>query len=128
MIKQYIVVADDKWDIYIYYNTNTYDADEIMDILLQAGCPYDSAEQSVNILTNQLNTGMTFTNMKERVSRIFLSMATSKSQMFNTAVHELKHVQSHICEYYNVDESGEQAAYLIGYIARRVYKILRRFI
>lgn len=128
MIKQYIVVADDKWDIYIYYNTNTYDADEIMDILLQAGCPYDSAEQSVNILTNQLNTGMTFTNMKERVSRIFLSMATSKSQMFNTAVHELKHVQSHICEYYNVDESGEQAAYLIGYIARRVYKILQIFI
>ena len=128
MIKQYIVVADDKWDIYIYYNTNTYDADEIMDILLQAGCPYDSAEQSVNILTNQLNTGMTFTNMKEKVSRIFLSMATSKSQMFNTAVHELKHVQSHICEYYNVDESGEQAAYLIVYIARRVYKILQIFI
>jgi len=34
----------------------------------------------------------------------------------NTIVHEAKHVQSHICEYYNVPEDSEEAAYLIGYI------------
>jgi hypothetical protein len=40
----------------------------------------------------------------------------------STLVHELKHVQSHICEYYNVSESGEEAAYLIGYLTKLIFQ------
>lgn len=128
MIRQYIVVADNKWDILIFYNTNKSNADEIMDTLLSLGCPYDSAFKSINILSTQYNTGMTYSNINQKMSFMCISESTSREQMFNTAVHELKHVQSHICEYYRVDESSEEAAYLIGYIAARVYKILKMFI
>lgn len=128
MIKQYIAIAHNKWYILIYYNVNINDADDIMDTLLSLGCPYASAKQSVNILTRRKNTGMTYTDMNNKFSLVCISHATSKAEMFNTVVHELKHVQSHICEYYNVEEDGEQAAYLIGYMARRVYKILQIFV
>ena len=42
----------------------------------------------------------------------------------NTAIHEAKHVQSHICEYYNIEEDTETAAYLIGHLVHRMYKML----
>lgn len=128
MIKQYIAVANDKWYILIYYNVNINDADAIMDTLLSLGCPYSSAKKSVNILTRHRNTGMTYTDTDNRFSFMCISLATSKAEMFNTVVHELKHVQSHICEYYDVKESSEEAAYLIGYMARRVYKVLQIFV
>lgn len=128
MIRQYIVVADNKWDILIFYNTMISNADEIMDTLISLGCPYDSAISSVKTLSTQYNTGMAYSNIENKISFVCISKTTSKEQMFNTAIHELKHVQSHICEYYNVDESSEEAAYLIGYIAARVYRILKMFI
>lgn len=45
--------------------------------------------------------------------------------MINTIAHEAKHVQSNICKYYNIPEDGEQAAYLIGYLAMEMYKSFR---
>lgn len=43
----------------------------------------------------------------------------------NTIVHEAKHVQSHICKYYDVPEDGEQAAYLIGFIVMRMFRMFK---
>lgn len=57
-------------------------------------------------------------------------MDESKVFMFpeGTKVHEAKHVQSHICEYYNVPEDGEQAAYLIGYIVQKMHRVFKNMI
>ena len=46
----------------------------------------------------------------------------------NTAIHEAKHVQSHICEYYGIDEDTETAAYLIGHLVQRMYKMLAKIL
>lgn len=70
------------------------------------------------------NCGFTFTNLKYRTSVVGISKTTSLGQWFNTLVHELKHVQSHICEYYKISERGEQAAYLIGYLMQQIIKKL----
>ena len=127
MIKQRIEVANNKWQILLYYCTGEGDFVEIVNELLEYGCGKQEAYKAAGIVTSQLNTGLTFSNTDARFSFVCISQATSISQMVSTIVHELKHVQSHICEYYDVDESGEQAAYLIGYIARRVYKLLARY-
>ena len=50
------------------------------------------------------------------------------SQFVNTAIHEAKHVQSHICSYYGIPEDGEEAAYLIGYLVQRMYKMFSKII
>lgn len=74
------------------------------------------------------NTGFTYTDFGKRKSVVGISPASSQEQFFNTIVHEAKHVQSHICKYYDVDEDSERAAYLIGYIVQQMHKVFRRMI
>lgn len=81
-----------------------------------------------NVELGQLNSGFTHTDYKKRLSIVGIGKADSRKQFLNTVVHEAKHVQSHICEYYNVDEKSEDAAYLIGFIVQRMYSVLRDFI
>ena len=57
-----------------------------------------------------------------------LLLASDISQFVNTAIHEAKHVQSHVCSYYNIDEDSEEAAYLIGYIVQRMYKMFAKIV
>ena len=74
-----------------------------------------------NVYLGEPNTGFTQTDFSKRQSTVGISNVTNKSQLINTIVHEAKHVQSHICRYYNIDEDSEQAAYLIGYIVQKMY-------
>jgi hypothetical protein len=66
------------------------------------------------------------------MSIICIGSTTDASQFVNTAIHEAKHVQSHICSYYQIEEDSEDAAYLIGYLVQRMYKmfakIVRRYV
>lgn len=81
-----------------------------------------------NVELGERNSGFTHTNLTERYSIVAIGKADSIEQFFNTAIHEIKHLQSHICKYYNVPEDGEQAAYLTGYIAMKMYSVLKRFL
>lgn len=74
-----------------------------------------------NVYLGEPNTGFTQTDFSKRQSIVGISNVTNKSQLINTIVHEAKHVQSHICRYYSIDEDSEQAAYLIGYIVQKMY-------
>ncbi len=67
------------------------------------------------------NSGFTHTDFKKKLSIVAIGRADSRKQFLNTIVHEAKHVQSHICMYYNVPEDGEDAAYLIGFIVMKMY-------
>lgn len=71
--------------------------------------------------------GFTRTDMSKRFSLVLLGKTYSLYNFFNTMIHEAKHVQSHICSYYNIPEDGEQAAYLIGFITEQMFKVFKRF-
>ena len=81
-----------------------------------------------NVELGQKNTGFTHTDFKKKRSIIGISKVTSKEQFLNTVVHEAKHLQSHICKYYEVNEDSEDAAYLIGYIVQSMFKYIKLFI
>ncbi len=81
-----------------------------------------------NVELGELNSGFTHTNFNKKLSIVCIGKATSKRQFFNTVLHEIKHLQSHICKYYKVPEDGEPAAYLTGYIASRIFDVIRQFI
>ena len=81
-----------------------------------------------NALLGSKDVGFTYTNPKKRLSIVGIAPTSSQEEFFNTIVHEAKHVQSHICNYYNISEDGEQAAYLIGYIVQRMHKIFKYMI
>lgn len=98
-----------------------------MDTLISLGCPYKSAKHATDTVCTKLNTGLTFSNIDHRTSFVCVSDTTELPQMVNTIVHEIKHLQTHICGYYDVSEHGEQAAYLTGYIAQKIYRALSNF-
>jgi len=74
------------------------------------------------------DVGFTYTDPDKRTSIVGIAKTSSQGELLNTIVHEAKHVQSHICNYYNVPEDGEQAAYLIGFIVQRMHKVFKNMI
>ena len=81
-----------------------------------------------NVYLGKKNTGFTFTDFNKHKSVVGISRTTSQEQFLNTIVHEAKHVQSHICKYYDVEEDSEEAAYLIGYIIQQMHKVFKNMI
>ena len=80
-----------------------------------------------NVWLGEMDTGFTYTDFDRKKSIVGISLTTSNEQFFNTLVHEAKHVQSHICMYYNVAEDSEAAAYLSGFIAQKMYRCFKHF-
>lgn len=127
MIAQYIQLGRRGWNILVYYNANPSDFTEIEDSLIQLECSKSEIEHIFKVMRKK-NTGFTFTNTDYKMSIVCISEATSIGQFVHTIVHEAKHVQSHICQYYGIDEDSETAAYMIGHIVRKMYNVLAKFI
>ena len=68
--------------------------------------------------------GYTETDFSKRRTIVAIAAGQSIKEFVNTLAHEIKHVQSHICEYYKVKENSEKAAYLTGFIVQKVYDFL----
>lgn len=121
MIKQGFDIGRRKWYVMCYYDIHTdKELHEVYGTLLSAGCPDDEAQRACMVLSRK-NTGYTFTNFRERLTVMFIGEATSPEQMYDTIQHETKHATEHISEYYNVDPSSEESAYLQGEIARNMF-------
>ena len=112
MAAQYIQLGNKGWNILVYYNVGPEDFVEIEDSLLQLDCPKSDLTKAFHVL-KKLNTGFTFTNTDYKMSVVCIGKASSSSQFVSTIVHEAKHVQSHVCSYYDIKEGSEESAYLI---------------
>lgn len=127
MIAQYIQLGNKGWNVLVYYGVNKEDFIEVEDALKQLGCSSRDVRKSLKVLTRE-NTGFTFSNSDYKMSIICIGPSSDVSQFVNTAIHEAKHVQSHICSYYDIPEDSEDAAYLIGYLVQRMYKMFSKII
>lgn len=115
MVAQYIQLGKRGWNVLVYYGVGEENFTEVEDSLQQIGCPQRDIHKALRVLTKE-NTGFTFSNSRYKMSIVCIGLASDISQFVNTAIHEAKHVQSHVCSYYDIDEDGEDAAYLIGYL------------
>lgn len=127
MISQYIQLGDRDWNILVYYNVKPKDFIEVADSLEQLECSDKDLKKALRTLRRK-NTGFTFSNTDYKMSIVCIGHATNVGQFVNTVIHEAKHVQSHICEYYDIEEYTETAAYLIGHIVHEMYKMLEKII
>ena len=100
---------------------------EVKEMLSRLDCPKRYMRKALNVLRNY-NTGLTYSNNKYKMSIVCISRTTSEEQMMNSIAHEVKHVQSHICEYYDVEEDTEAAAYLTGYIIQKMHKAFKQLL
>lgn len=127
MISQYIQLGDRGWNVLVYYNVKPEDFVEVADSLEQLDCSKDEIRKSLRALRNK-NAGLTFSNTEYKMSIVCIGEATNVGQFVNTTIHEAKHVQSHICEYYGIAEDTETAAYLIGHLVHMMYKMLQKIL
>ena len=126
MVKQYIELGDSNWGIVACYNVDDTDSKEITALLEALGCPEDNIKRAVHIITHRLNCALTFSNTDLKMSLVCIGRTSSRDQLINSMVHEAKHVQTHVCQYYGIDEDEEKAAYMIGYIVQKMYIMLSR--
>jgi len=81
-----------------------------------------------DVYLGEKNSGFTHTDFNKKLSIVCIGNADSKKQFLNTIVHEAKHIQSHICEYYDIPEDSEDAAYLIGFLVMKMYEVFNKII
>lgn len=74
------------------------------------------------------NVGFTHTNYKKRLSIVGISPTITCEEFENTLIHELRHLVDDICVYYGVKLNSEKAAYLSGYLIKRMYRFYREYI
>lgn len=118
MENKYIDVGK-KWGVVVNYDYDLMDYDEMWAIMRSFGLTSKNADKALKILSNY-NTGMAITNDDLKMSTIFISKASSPSEWWNTAIHELKHVADAIISYYGVEWDGEDAAYLTGHMTKQL--------
>lgn len=121
MLRHQIDIAD-KWHIMVCYGNDNLRM--VGKLMLRMGASKHQVRDAIGVL-RRLNTGMTYSVLDRRESLVVISNATSREQFVNSLAHEAKHVQSHICKYYHVSETGERAAYLLGYIIQLMYSYLK---
>ena len=118
MENKYIDVGK-KWGVVVNYDYDLMDYDEMWAIMRSFGLTSKNANKALKILSNY-NTGMAITNDDIKISTIFISKASTPSEWWNTAIHELKHVADAIISYYDVEWDSEDAAYLTGYMTKKL--------
>lgn len=122
-MRTYRIDIRGKWRITMCFGND--DLVSLGGLLRSAGEREDWVRKALRVLRKP-NTGYTYSDLEHRFSVTVISDATSVDQFINTVAHEIKHLQSHICDYYGVAEGGEDAAYLVGYLAQQIYLCLER--
>ena len=125
MEKKYIDI-DGYWGVVICYGYDLDDESDKHDLwgyMRSFGMNDINAKRALSILANY-NTGMCVSNDDVRMSGIFISKATNASEWWCSAIHEAKHAADAIIEHYGVDWKGEDAAYLTGYIVKRMVELV----
>lgn len=121
MIEQGFAIGSRKWWVMVYYDVRTDDdLRKVEGSLMAIGCPADMLMNGINNLRGW-NSGYTFTNFASRTTVMAIGKATSAEQMFDSIVHEMKHLSEHIGEYYGVNPKDDLSAYLQGEVGRKMW-------
>lgn len=118
MVRQGFHIGNRDWWVMVYYDIKPTNLDSVLLDLKASGA--NDVTKAREVLVKP-NTGLTFTNYSTHSSILLISHATSPEDMFDTIVHELKHVTEHISTYYGLDPKEELSAYLQGEVGRQMF-------
>ena len=122
MIRQRIYLDKYDWLVYAYYSVGHYYTQEIISRLVRIGCNGKNlARAYANLSAGELDTGLTYSSGEKRTSVMVISNTSSAEEFFNSLLHEMRHLEEHICEASGIEPYGEPVAYLVGDLAREIY-------
>lgn len=122
MIKDVLYVED--WKITVLYNCTCDDIDIIIKTLREINCPKHYLKEALdNLETCNLNTGLTYSNLKQRSSVIIINKTSSKAQLINSISHEYFHLLNHFQQFISIKDE-EELATLNGNLNMHSYEII----
>lgn len=128
MKRQLIFLPQYQWHLNIFYDTYKEDIDSVMDALIRLECSEESLERSYeNIISNEANMGLTYSNPEFRESLVVLGHADNLGEFLNSAVHEICHIAVHIAQFLDIDTYSEELCYLAGDIAQKMHPLLQPY-
>lgn len=111
------------WKVTVFFAINEYWVDEIMEELWYLGIDAQNAKRAYeNLSSGELNTGLCYSNYQKRKSVVVISKTTTADELFNSTMHEFKHLSSHIAKACDLEETGEEIAYATGELAHDMWK------
>ena len=126
MIRQDVYLERWDWYVIVYYAVDTYYMDEILEELEMIGCTYaDEIEE--DLTQHPYNNGLTYSNMRRRISIVVIGLTETPDEFQNTYDHEKGHLAMHIAEEDRMDVFGEEFQYLAGEIGKQTFPIAKRF-
>ena len=110
------------WDVYAYYGVNPTYKNIIIDQLRDMGCSESSVLDAVEMIDSfKKDTGFTYSNYNRKESVIAVSRSDSSEGFMNTLVHEARHLQQHIQEVFDIEDTSEEIYYLMGKLVQVMY-------
>lgn len=126
MIRQDVYLEKWDWYVMLYYAVDTYYMDEILEELEMIGCTYaDEIEE--DLTQHPYNNGLTYSNLRKRVSLVVIGLTETPDEFQNTYDHEKGHLAMHIAEEDRMDVFGEEFQYLTGEIGKQTFPVAKRF-
>ena len=117
------------WHVRAYYAVTTYRRDRILRDLRRIGCRGEELERAcLNLADSALDTGLTYSNLRRCETVMVLSLTSTPAEFLNSWVHEMKHLARHVEQSFRVNTFGEEAAYLEGTIAQKMFPVAKRFL
>lgn len=129
MIRQDFYIPEYGWHVRVYYAVTTYWAQRIAGDMWEIGCWGKSLAKAENSLEQgNLNTGITYSNYADGETVMVISKTSSPEEFLNSWEHEKKHLARHIEQALGIDPYSEEAAYLEGKIAQKMFPVAKTFI
>lgn len=127
MIRQDIYIEGIDWMVTCYYAVTGCDVDGIMQRLSEAGADRDSLSLAYdNLSSGDFNKGLCYSGHGQSV--LVVGVSSSASQFFNSLVHELHHLASHIASALGYDLEGEDVCYIAGEVAGKMFPVASKFL
>lgn len=119
MIRQVINIKH-YWKVIVYYNID-YD--------FFNSPPVERISEGVlSNLRNNKAKAVTISSIEKRQSIVLFNKHKDRQDYINSIVHEAEHVKQAILDYYNIEDIGENPAYLIGYLVSKMYEVYNKFL
>lgn len=121
MVEQGFYIGNRNWQVTVFYDVQTpEDLNKVGGYLYSVGCPDEWVKDAMEVMSKP-NQGYTFTIPPSHQTVMLMGHATSPEQMFDTILHEVKHLAEHVGEYYGLDPKSELSAYLQGEVGRQMW-------
>lgn len=129
MIRAKIYIPQYRWAVYAYIAVHEYYTYEILNKMRTLGADTHYLQRAhTNLLSGQLNNGLTFSNPDTRETVWVVALTTSAGEFFNSIVHEIRHLQQHIANKCGIDQNSEEVCYLCGDIAYRLFPYCKKLL